>query len=91
MPAQMKALTPKTQTVRVGGQTRHLYLEQETADPDVAQVSLGMAISTLSEAFTDIQKLAREAEKPKKLVKSARCPHVSGLVPGSRRDPRHRR
>ena len=71
MPAQMKALTAKTQTVRVGGQTRHLYLEQETADPDVAQVSLRTAITTLREAFNDIKKLAREAEKPEKVVKRA--------------------
>jgi hypothetical protein len=65
MPAQMKALTPKVQSVRVGGRTRHLYLEQETADPDVAQVSLRTAIGTLREAFHDIKKLAKETEKPK--------------------------
>jgi hypothetical protein len=69
MPAEMKALTPKTQTVRVGGRTRHLYPEQETADPDVAQVSLRTAIATLREAFRNIKKLAREAEKPKKAVR----------------------
>jgi hypothetical protein len=71
MPAQMKALAPKVQTVRVGGRTRHLYLEQETADPDVAQVSLRTAIATLREAFRDIKKRAREAEKPKKVVRRA--------------------
>ena len=71
MPAEMKALTPKVQTVRVGGRTRHLYLEQETADPDVDQVSLRTAIATLREAFLDIKKLAREAEKPKKAVRRA--------------------
>jgi 5-methylthioadenosine/S-adenosylhomocysteine deaminase len=66
MPALMTALAPKDQTVRVGGRTRSLYLQQETADPDVAPVSLRTAITTLREAFQDIQKLAREAEKPKK-------------------------
>jgi hypothetical protein len=71
MPAQMKALAPKVQTAKVGGQTRHLYLEQETADPDVAQVSLRTATATLREAFRDIKKLAREAERPKKAVRRA--------------------
>ena len=36
----MQRLAPSDQTVRVGGQTRRLFLKQETADPDVAQVSL---------------------------------------------------
>jgi len=71
MPAEMKALAPKVQTVRVGGRTRHLYLEQETADPDIAQVSLPTAISVLREAFQDIKELAREAEKPKKVLRWA--------------------
>ncbi len=71
MPEQMKALAPKVQTIQVGGQTRHLYLQQETADPAVAQVSLQTAIATLREAFLDIKKLAREAEKPKKVMRQA--------------------
>jgi hypothetical protein len=71
MPAQMKALTPKSQTVRVGGRTRHLYLEQETADPDVAQVSLRTAIAMLRESFLDIRKLAKDTEKPKKVARRA--------------------
>ena len=34
----MEALAPDDQTVRVGGETRRLYLQQETTDPDVTQV-----------------------------------------------------
>jgi hypothetical protein len=61
----MKQLAPSDQTVRVGGETRRLFLKQETADPDVAQVSLSQATATLDDAFRDIAKLAKELEKPK--------------------------
>ena len=49
----------------MGGKARRLFLEQETADPDVASVSLGAARSALRAAFRDLPKLARELEKPK--------------------------
>src|SRR6185295_17202639 len=45
-PEVMSKLAPNDQTVSVGGQTRRLYLKQETADPDVAQVSLSNATKT---------------------------------------------
>ena len=61
----MKQLAPSDQTVRVGGETRRLFLKQETADPDVAQVSLSQATAALDDAFRDIAKLAKELEKPK--------------------------
>jgi hypothetical protein len=48
-----------------GGQTRRLFLTQETADPDVAQVPLSTATTTLREALHDIAKLAKETEKPR--------------------------
>jgi len=67
----MSTLAPSDQTVRVGGETRRLYLEQETADPDVKPVSLRTATTTLRAAFRDIQRLAREAEKPTRVVRRA--------------------
>jgi 5-methylthioadenosine/S-adenosylhomocysteine deaminase len=67
----MSTLAPSDQTVRVGGETRRLYLEQETADPDVKPVSLQTATTTLRAAFRDIQSLAREAEKPTRVVRRA--------------------
>ncbi len=65
MPALMKALGAQGQTLPVGGKTRQIFLEQETADPDVANVSLSAACSTLRAAFRNLPKLARELEKPK--------------------------
>ena len=61
----MQQLAPSDQTVRVGGETRQLFLKQETADPDVAQVSLSKASSMLADAFQRIAQLAKELEKPK--------------------------
>ena len=63
--ALMAALAPEDQTVRVGGQSRRLFLKQETADPDVAAVSLSAATASLRDALHDIAKLAKEAETPK--------------------------
>ncbi len=64
LPELMKVLASQGETVRVGGETRWLFLEQETADPDVAQVSLGTARRALQAAFHNLPKLARELEKP---------------------------
>ena len=64
-PALMKALGPDGETLRVGGRKRRLYLQQDTADPDVASVSLSTARATLRAAFRDLPKLARELENPK--------------------------
>lgn len=61
----MQQLAPNDQTVRVGGQARRLFLKQETADPDVAQVPLSKATVRLREALHDIAKLAKEIEKPR--------------------------
>ncbi|MGC4097896.1 MAG: amidohydrolase family protein [Nitrospira sp.] len=61
----MNALSPKGETVKVGGKSRRLYLRQETGDPDVDQISLRTARSTLQKAFHDLPKLARELETPR--------------------------
>lgn len=59
----MDAMVPVDQTVSVAGEKRRLFLKQETADPDVAQVPLSSAAETLAETFRDIVKLARELER----------------------------
>jgi 5-methylthioadenosine/S-adenosylhomocysteine deaminase len=64
-PAIMSALAPDDQTIRVGGQSRNLFLKQDTADPDVAAVSLRAATSQLSDALLNIAQIAKKAEKPK--------------------------
>lgn len=61
----MAALAPQDQTVSVGGQSRRLFLKQDTADPDVAAVSLSAATASLQGALLDIVKLAKDAETPK--------------------------
>jgi hypothetical protein len=50
------------QTVRVGGETRQLFLRQESVLEEVAALPLTRARSMLSGAFRDIRKLARELE-----------------------------
>jgi 5-methylthioadenosine/S-adenosylhomocysteine deaminase len=61
----MDALSPRDQTVQVGGQSRRLYLQQETSDEAVSPVSLSAATATLRKALQDVARLAREAERPR--------------------------
>lgn len=61
----MSALGSKGETVRVGGKARRLFLQQETGDPDVAQISLRAARTALQKAFRDLPKLARALETPR--------------------------
>ena len=65
MPSLLDSLGVKGETLRVGGTTRRLFLKQETADPDVAAVSMSAAKTALRRAFRDLPKLARELEAPK--------------------------
>jgi hypothetical protein len=65
IPTLMQHLVPTHETVRVGGKPRALFLAQDSADPDVAQVPLGKATTQLRRALHDIAKLAKETEKPK--------------------------
>ena len=71
-PDIMTKLAPNNQTTNVGGQTRSLFLEQETADADVGQISLSEATDALRIAFNDIAKLAKEIEKPQPAVHAVR-------------------
>jgi 5-methylthioadenosine/S-adenosylhomocysteine deaminase len=73
-PEVMALLAPSDQTVRVGGQTRRLFLRQETADPAVATVSLPTATTRLRQAFRDIKKLARDLERPRAITRRALGP-----------------
>ena len=72
MPELMAELVPSDQTVRVGGQTRRLFLQQATSDPAVAAVSLRTATTQLRDAFQNIKKLARNLEKPRVIGSRAR-------------------
>jgi cytosine/adenosine deaminase-related metal-dependent hydrolase len=65
-PGLMGALGLDGETVRVGGLSRRLFLEQESGDPDVSGVSLRSARSALRKAFRDLPKLARALEQPRK-------------------------
>ena len=73
VPELMGKLAPRDQTLRVGGRERRLFLKQATGDPDVDAVALSSARTTLRSALADIQKLARELEKPvRRAVATAR-------------------
>ena len=64
MPALMNRLGAKGEALRVGGKQRQLYLAQETADPDVAGLTLRSARDALKTAFRRLPELARELEQP---------------------------
>lgn len=65
MQGLMSALGALGETLRVGGKTRSLYLDQATGDPDVSVVSLGAARSALRVALRNLPKLARKLENPR--------------------------
>ncbi len=69
-PGLMSALGPVGEKLHVGGKERRLFLQQETADPDVSSVSLGAARSALRAALGDLPNLARELERPKPAIAS---------------------
>jgi hypothetical protein len=71
MPGLMNAFGPLGESIRVGGRSRRLFLEQESGDPDVAGVSLRTARTVLRKAFRELPKLARELEKPRRLERAA--------------------
>lgn len=64
-PDLMDALGAGGEAVAVGGAARRLFLEQRTADPLVANVSLAKATALLKAALADLPRLARELEKPR--------------------------
>jgi cytosine/adenosine deaminase-related metal-dependent hydrolase len=72
-PALMHALRADGETVRVGGQTRSLFLKDGDGDPDVEAMSLSAATSALTQALHALPELARALEAPK-------APHAERLV-----------
>jgi 5-methylthioadenosine/S-adenosylhomocysteine deaminase len=74
----MALLSPGGETVRVGGELRKLFLKQQTADPDVAAVSLSTATTTMRDALRDIAKLAKKAEAPKPAAAKKRALDAPG-------------
>lgn len=63
MPGLMKTLGAQGETLRVGGLARCLYLAQQTADPDVASLTLGAARTALRQALRQLPALALELEQ----------------------------
>jgi hypothetical protein len=72
-PKIMTSLGADGETVRVGGQSRKLFLKQETSDPDVAAVSLAKATTSMRDALRDIAKLAKKAETAKPAIAKKRA------------------
>jgi len=62
-PDLMQQLSPGGEALRVGGQDRVVFLQQATADPDVAAIELGEAQDTLTEALQDLPTLAKALEQ----------------------------
>jgi 5-methylthioadenosine/S-adenosylhomocysteine deaminase len=61
-----------TETIRVGGQSRRLFLKQDTQDPLVGKLTLGDAIVELTAALKRLPQLAKKLEKPVTLSALAR-------------------
>jgi 5-methylthioadenosine/S-adenosylhomocysteine deaminase len=61
-PALMTANGAHVETLRVGGEQRVLYLEQDTEDPDVAALTYRHAHAVLNGALHDIKALRVEQE-----------------------------
>jgi 5-methylthioadenosine/S-adenosylhomocysteine deaminase len=64
-PALMQQLSPGGEALRVGGQAREVFLQQNTEDPDVATLELGAAQDTLTAALQDLPALAKALEQPR--------------------------
>lgn len=70
-PPLMLQLSPGGETLQVGGHPRQVFLQQATADPDVAAVDLEEAQDTLTAVFKDLPKLAKALEKPPPVRRAA--------------------
>lgn len=70
-PDIMGDLVPPDQTLKVGGKTRRLFLQQASADPDVAPVTLSHAKTKLRTALKNISALAEALENPPVATRSA--------------------
>jgi cytosine/adenosine deaminase-related metal-dependent hydrolase len=80
-PALMHQLSPGGESIGVGGYAREVFLQQTTADPDVAALELGAARATLTTAFQELPTLAQALEQP------ARAERVSAVRVLDRAEP----
>lgn len=62
--ALLSAFQAPTETVRVAGTTRSLFLEQKTADPVVGRLRLSEATDRLRDGMVNLPALARALESP---------------------------
>ena len=56
--------------VKIGTQSRKLFLKQDTQDPQVGKISLSDATDVLIDALQKLPTLAKQLEKPKALARS---------------------
>ena len=68
---QSRFMPPGSEPVLVGGSRRSLYLEQETADPVVAEISFSEAVRRLEDGMANIVALARALEEAAGSVSAA--------------------
>jgi len=64
-PALMQQLSPGGEALRVGGQAREVFLQQNTEDPDVAALALAAAQDIITAALQDLPALAKALEQPR--------------------------
>jgi 5-methylthioadenosine/S-adenosylhomocysteine deaminase len=67
-PALFKALKMSGEIVKIGSASRRLFLKQDSADPQVGAISLSEATATLQGGLRKLPALAKQLEKPKKLM-----------------------
>ena len=63
--ALMQQLSPGGEALRVGGQAREVFLQQNTEDPDVAALALAAAQDIITAALQDLPALAKALEQPR--------------------------
>ncbi len=64
VPSLVQALAGRGEEVRIGGRQRMFYLQQDTADDVVEQLSFKKATATLRRALADLPKAARSLPAP---------------------------
>jgi 5-methylthioadenosine/S-adenosylhomocysteine deaminase len=69
----MRKLNFVGETLKVGGAARMLYLAHPVADPLVQGLTLAAAHEALKSALRGLPRLARSAERPKKVSEAARA------------------
>lgn len=60
---QARFISPDSESLRVGGSDRRLFLEQESVDPVVAGLTFGQAVERLHDGLSRLPELARALEE----------------------------